>query len=101
MEVELIINSQPLCDNSTDNDWEEPLTPNHLLFGRKLPHSNEYIESNGSTKSLSKRVNYIEKVIQHFWNRWRREYVVYLRNFQVTKKRNKCITPSVNDIVII
>ena len=34
-EIELILNSRPL-GVLYDNDMEQILTPNHLLFGRKL-----------------------------------------------------------------
>ena len=34
-EIELILNSRPL-GVMYDNDMEQILTPNHLLFGRKL-----------------------------------------------------------------
>ena len=34
IEIDAILNSRPLCP-LYDDDMEEPLTPNHLLFGRK------------------------------------------------------------------
>ena len=35
VEIEVILNSRLLCPSYND-DIEEPLTPNHLLFGRKF-----------------------------------------------------------------
>ena len=38
-ELELILNNQHLCE-IYDDDVEEALTPNHLLFGRRLESTN-------------------------------------------------------------
>ena len=35
LEIELVLNTRPLCE-LYDIDYEEQLTPSHLLFGRKL-----------------------------------------------------------------
>ena len=35
LEIEAILNSRPLC-TLFDDDMEEPLTPNHLLFGHRF-----------------------------------------------------------------
>ena len=40
--IELVLNSRPL-GVLHDDDLEEPLTPNHLLYGRQL-HFNNNIE---------------------------------------------------------
>ena len=69
-ETELVLNSRPL-GFVYDNDLEEILTPNHLLFGRKLYASNSSIEGNLEINSvLSKRVHHINMLLNNFWSRW-------------------------------
>lgn len=34
-EIKLILNNRPICDDY-DDDCEDVLTPNHLLYGRRL-----------------------------------------------------------------
>ena len=101
LEVEAILNSRPLCPLYEDN-LEEPLTPNHLLFGRKFPQRNEFDHQSSNLPHGVKRVRYIERVLEHFWERWRKEYVVELRNYLLYKyKKKNDLIPTVNDIVIV
>ena len=87
VEVEVIVNSHPLTYVSSD-DLEEPLTPSHLLVGCRLlslPDDLSYIDDNDeeftvSDDTLQKRAKYLNNVINHFWNRWVKEYLLELRN---------------------
>ena len=56
------------------------MTPNHLLFGRKLYQENLNWERNSDIlePDLPKRIEYVENLIEHFWKRWRFEYVTLL-----------------------
>ena len=99
-ETETIVNSRPL-NELDENDLEEPLTPNHLLFGRKLNlrNTNENANLNDNVE-LSKRHKYLQTVIEHFWIRWRKEYLNTLRQYKVFHRpRGELIR--VNDIVLI
>ena len=84
-EVEGILNSRPLSYVSTE-DTEEPLTPSHLLIGRRvlsLPDSmlgQEMDDFEVSPGHLSKRVKYLNKTLDHFWKRWTTEYLLELRD---------------------
>ena len=65
-----------------ENAFKTFVTLNHLLFGRQLLHSSNTtsIESTNLTvfSSTTDKINYI---FDHFWNRWRHEYVIiYLRH---------------------
>jgi len=85
-EVEGILNSRPLSYVSTE-DFEEPLTPSHLLIGhRALSLPNPTLTGRGTTddldesqESLSRRAKHLCKVMEHFWKRWRTEYLLQLR----------------------
>lgn len=103
LQIEAILNSRPLCQLE-DGDMIEPLTPNHLLFGRKLPQVNNEPASNDEvamdTNRGKKRVRYIDTIVSHYWERWRKEYVVSLRNWKNYKRSNASI-PEVDDVVLI
>ena len=58
------------------NDYEEPLTPNHLLFDRKLSQFKTDDEQNVKLTPRRKRVRFTEKLCDHFWHKVRKEYCV-------------------------
>ena len=78
-EVEMIVNSRPLSYLSTE-DIEEPLTPSHLLIGRRvfnLPDGDLHcglIEGNDmefTHESLNRRMDHLNKTLNYFWKRWK------------------------------
>ena len=74
LEVESILNSRPLT-YTTSEDIEEPLTPSHLLVGRRLlslPDNLTYLQDNDpdfepTTEPMQARVQYLNNVLNHFW----------------------------------
>ena len=86
VEIEAIINSRLLTFLSSD-DLEEPLTPSHLLVGRRLlslPDNLMYLAPEDKDfevtgESLQKRARHLNSVLNHFWNRWSKEYLLELR----------------------
>jgi len=88
VEVETIVNLRPLTYVNSD-DLEEPLTPSHLLVGRRLlsllDNLSYMIDSDDEEFTvtediLRKRTKYLNSVVNHFWNRWAKEYLQELRN---------------------
>ena len=82
-EVEMVLYSRPLSYMSAD-DLEEPLTPSHLMVGRRLMNAPDHncLESDDfdvTSKSLTQRALYLSATINQLWERWRREYLVELR----------------------
>ena len=73
-EVEMILKSRLLSYVSTE-DLEEPLTPSHLLMGRRvlsLPDSSHVRPEDDdwhsvSKESLSNRARHLSMTMQHFW----------------------------------
>ena len=73
-EVEMILKSRPLSYVSTE-DLEEPLTPSHLLMGRRVlslpdpshvrPEDDDW--HSVSKESLSNRARHLSMTMQHFW----------------------------------
>ena len=88
VEVEAIINSRPLSYVSSD-DLEKLLTPSPLLTGRRvlslpdqLSYNSEpdYEDFKIDSTQLNRRMKHLSNVLNHFWERWRNEYLLALRN---------------------
>jgi len=98
-EIESIINNRPIT-YVYPNDLETCVTPNHLLYGRKL----SFTASEPATLVQPTRPerDQVVKVIQHFWERWRREYVVNLREHHKLQSRNdRQPSAQIGDVVLI
>ncbi|XP_059047191.1 uncharacterized protein LOC131842635 [Achroia grisella] len=97
-QVEAILNSRPLYPLSSSPDDFLCLTPGHFLIGRPLralpsPNLQDYKENN------LQRYQRIEKLRQHFWNRWQKEYISELQ--QRTKWKTNTAKLKIGDLVII
>ena len=87
-EIECTLNDRPLTYISTDLKDPEPLTPSHLLYGRRL-NSLPYpiLQTNGeqirtmTNSQLIRKTQHQQDVLQRFWVRWRKEYLTSLREF--------------------
>ena len=87
-EIEAVLNSRPLTYVSSE-DVEEPLTPSHLLVGyRILTLPDPYIldDQDYSQEGLTRRMSHLSRTLQHFWNRWKKEYILELREFHRTRE---------------
>ena len=83
VEVEAVLNLRPLTYVSSE-DTEEPLTPSHLLVGYRiltLPDSSIPDDPDYSPEGLTRRLSHLSLVMKHFWNRWKKEYLLELREF--------------------
>ena len=88
IKVKLIINNAPLT-YVYPNTIKTYLTPNHLLFGRQLLcYSNTTSTVVRNLTVLSSTTDKINRISNHFWHRWRHEYVVNLRETQQASKLN-------------
>ena len=81
---------------------ETCFTPNHLLFGRQLLYSSNTTSTVVRNLTvLSSTTNKINRISNHFLDRWRHGYVVNLRETQRTSKLNiNSLKINVNDIVL-
>ena len=84
-----------------DDELEEPLTPNHLLYERQLYFKNYNDSVEDGVFDSHKRMEYLETVLNHFWNRWRSECIPSLLEYQKLYKRQNQIIPSIGNIVNI
>lgn len=96
--VEAVMNSRPLCPLSTDPADLEVLTPGHFLIGQPLVALPEYSFTDTNISRLS-RFNQIQKLSQHFWARWRNEYLHTLQ--QRFKWTSHTAPPKLGELVLI
>ena len=107
-EVEGTLNSRPLTYVSSD-DPEEPLTPSHLMYGRRIlslpdvrTSSQDSINQAVLSEDLPRRRRYLGLLLEHFWKRWSREYVTELRNLHRQRSRPESrMSISVGDVVTV
>lgn len=69
-QIEAILNCRPLYSLSSESSDLEPLTPGHFLIGQPLITIPE-----NRLSSYQK----LQKLIQHFWDRWSLEYIHHLQ----------------------
>ncbi|XP_011859383.1 PREDICTED: uncharacterized protein LOC105556882 [Vollenhovia emeryi] len=73
-QVEACLNSRPLQALSDDPDDISALTPGHLLIGAPLLAVPEPSQLERADNALS-RWQHLQKMRDHFWLRWSREYI--------------------------
>ena len=102
LEIESTLNSRPLT-YEYDEIGGEMLTPSHLIFWFRLSSLPDVIpsEEEECVPSTNKRFHYLSKVRDHFWNRWRREYLTDLREYHRGKCESQVRTVSIGDVVIV
>lgn len=91
VEIEASLNDRPLTYVSAEVGDIEPLTPAHLLYGRRitsLPHLHDGDpddpDYNVSAPTMRKQLTNHTRLLQSFQSRWRREYLTALRDFHKT-----------------
>ena len=97
IEIEAMLNDRPLTYVSTDLSDPEPLTPSHLLFGKRIRQVlhplNDPEELKDPTyvsdSAMREKVNKHTAMMEKFWNRWRTEYLTSLREFYKVSGHNK------------
>jgi len=112
-EIEAVLNSRPLSYVSTE-DVDEPVTPSHLIVGRRLLSLPDHLdhmcvledgEYTLDNSHVTRRIKHLNNVLNHFWKRWRTEYLSDLREVHAHSARrspnNKDPHISVGDIVVI
>lgn len=92
------MNSRPLCPMSSNPNDLLSLTPGHFIIGRPLtaaptPDVMEFKDSQLN------RYERLEKLRQHFWKRWQREYISELQ--QRTKWKVNSEKLNVGDMVLL
>ena len=74
-ETELMLNSRPLTHVADHLDNEEPLTPNHFLVHRPYANLPPGIFNDTKERLSFKSWKEVQKVMNHFWERFLKEYL--------------------------
>uniref|UniRef100_A0A1X7TZ41 DUF5641 domain-containing protein n=1 Tax=Amphimedon queenslandica TaxID=400682 RepID=A0A1X7TZ41_AMPQE len=106
-EAEMMINSHPLSCISI-NDLEEPLTPSHMMIGRRLL-SLPYVSCSEDTDTCQSTPSEINKTMKHlnftldqFWVRWKKEYLLELMEGHRCHSTGVCGEQiNVGDVVVV
>ena len=110
-ETEATVNHRPLTYVETDTIPTSPttLTPSHLINGRilsTLPHLEEpednIIEKDLGHMQANQRLFYLTQLQRSICNRWKTEYLSFLRERQEANKRKTSqIIAAEGDIVLV
>ena len=101
-EIEAIMNNRPIT-YLYPNDLDQCLTPNHLIFGRRLERKSE-VRNAEITRECDYELYHkkLSTILDHFLNRWRIEYLADLREQQKYRlKIPKEPNVKIGDIVLI
>ena len=109
-EAEAIVNSRPLSYLSSE-DLKEPLTPSHLLAGRRvlsLPDgsgTDTDINDDNFTvgpKDLNSRLQLLTRALDEYWVQWRDDYLLELRErSHTTRNIGVPRSPIVGEVVVV
>ena len=97
VEIEAVLNDRPTTYVTSEVDDPEPLTPSHLLYGRRvrrLPRLIVEVEelhdpNFDDDSEVRERAREQSIIIHSFWMRWRHEYLTSLREFHKTTGTNE------------
>ncbi|GFS88495.1 integrase catalytic domain-containing protein [Trichonephila clavipes] len=105
IEIEGVLNSRPLTYIFSEFNEPEPLTPSHMILGRRvnsLPPARLNFDSNLSNrKVLIKRFNYRERLLNMFWTKWSKEYICMLKSAHCVKPTGEIKDFKIDDVVLI
>ena len=106
VEIEAVLNDRPLTYASSDLNDPEPLTPSHLICGRRitsLPHRivDETVDPTYGAPPVKETAKRLSQLLQHFQSRWRREYLTSLREYHRSAGSGNKQTVKVGDVVIV
>ena len=93
----------------SSDDTEEPLTPSHLLVGHRilsLPDNLSYLELDDDFEVIDlltqRRAKHLNSVLNHFWRKWSKEYLLELRESHQHQRPSKGSSPiSIGDMVLV
>ncbi|XP_053389692.1 uncharacterized protein LOC128552674 [Mercenaria mercenaria] len=100
-EVEAILNDRPLTYVTSENTDPEPITPSHLLTGRRItaiPDATDPSTIISNQQIITKRIRVQRELINRWWARWKSDYLTSLRERHTQSSRNEQ-TIRVGDVV--
>ena len=104
-DTECTINCQPITYMLTDESIE-PLCPSQLITRRCILSllniaDRECADEVVFQKSLTKQMKHVNSVLQHYWHRWSKEYVVNLREFYKSNNTQNQRIDTPGEVVLV
>lgn len=103
IEIESRVNDRPLTYTSGDLSDLSPLTPSQLIFGHRMDHMPNIAhlddEEWGDRSNITKAYKKLMICLGGFWKRWKREYLVSLKEHHWPNKGS--VTVSKGDVVLL
>ncbi|XP_071043029.1 uncharacterized protein [Parasteatoda tepidariorum] len=97
--VEAALNSRPLVYEQGNDDPEETLTPSHFLTGNRL--TTIHSQPAASSRNLTKLYKQQQDLLDAFWKKWSKDYLLQLRSFHQVRNIQKSSHVRVGDIVLL
>ena len=103
-EVEAVINNRPLT-YLDEEDFDQVLTPSHLFCGRRTLDSSigggaaETMDIN--CRDAIRRTRLVISIVDHFWKRWSKEYLIELRENHKMKTKQKKLDIREGDVILV
>ena len=97
IKIEMVINSRPLT-YLQDDEVLEPVTPSHLMYGRRIMNKPNPVSRNQEVNP-TKRIRYLNKLLEKFKQRYSTEYLTGLREREKRSGRYPDIAEG--DVVIV
>ncbi len=104
VEIEATINNRPLTYIYDDDEGiSYPLTPSQLVYGRQisLTPSDRQFDIISTNRSLTRKARNQKRLLDHFMNRWRTEYLLSIRETSRLLHGPEGQTIAVGDIVVL
>lgn len=82
-QAEAVVNSRPLTCLNSNAEALTPLTPSHLLIGRRLtslPSPGDNVVTASTKSTVTRQLQRRSALMDLFWRRWRHEYLLELRS---------------------
>lgn len=106
IQTEAVINDRPLTYASDDPEELQSLTPSMLLCGHRIYNLPEcldfeelYDETFNAKSAITKRMLYCSKLFRDFSERWRKEYLVSLREKERSLMNSSNVKATIGQIV--
>ena len=105
-DVEAVINSRPLTYLHTESSEPSPLTPAHFLTRQRIttllsyPARDSSLDKTNATQ-LNRRWQYHQRLSNHFWNPWRKDYLMELCSAHCVSNLNQSAPFKVGDVVLL
>ena len=84
-QIEWVINGRPLAYLSEDH-LGDALTPDHLMFGRKIRIKSNAVVPESIVQDFSKRYKYISKLVNDQWKRFSKVHLTELWQHHINRK---------------